>query len=98
MKPGGVLVVLDLVQSEGLVERVVDVVGLTVSLVMRLVHNGRLRPPKEVRNAWEQHGKHDHYATVTQMRALADGVLPGATVKRRSLWRYLLVYQKPATE
>jgi len=94
LKPGGVLVVLDLVQSEGLLERMMDVIGLGVSSGLRLVHNGRLKPPAEVRKAWEQHGKHDSYATVRQMGDLANEILPGAVVRRCLLWRYLLVYRK----
>jgi SAM-dependent methyltransferase len=91
LKPRGVLVVLDLVESNGL-ERMLDVVALGVSGSLRLLHNGRLNPPAEVRNAWEQHGKHDSYLTTTQMRALANEIFPGASVKRRLLWRYTLVY------
>ncbi|HEU5132678.1 MAG TPA: class I SAM-dependent methyltransferase, partial [Pyrinomonadaceae bacterium] len=94
LKPGGVLVILDLVESSGLIERMFDVVGLGVSSGLRLVHNGRLQPPPEVRKAWEQHGKHDSYSTIKQMRALADEILPGSSVKRHLLWRYTLVYQK----
>ena len=95
LSPGGVLVVLDLVQSDGLFERLLDAVGLGVSSTLRLIHNGRLQPPPEVRKAWEQHGRHDSYSSVGQMRALADEILPGATVRRCLLWRYLLVYRKP---
>ena len=94
LKPGGVLVVLDLVQSDGPFERMLDGVALGVSASLRLIHNGRLQPPAEVRKAWEQHGKHDSYASVAQMRALAEEVLPGATVRRCLLWRYALVYRK----
>lgn len=91
LKPRGVLVVLDLVESKGL-ERMIDVVALGVSGGLRLLHNRRLNPPAEVRKAWEQHGKHDAYLTVNQMRVLANEILPGAGVKRRLLWRYTLVY------
>ena len=94
LKPGGVLVVLDLVQSESLTEKMFDAVGFGVSSSLRLLNNGRLQPPAEVRKAWEQHGKHDIYLTIGQVRALADEILPGATVKRCLLWRYMLVYQK----
>ena len=76
-------------------ERMMDVIGFGVSSGMRLIHNGRLQPPPEVRKAWEQHGKHDHYSTLKQMRALAGEILPGASVKRHLLWRYTLVYRKP---
>jgi len=94
LRPNGVLVVLDLVKSSSLVERMCDVVGYGVSGGLRLLHNGRLQPPAEVRKAWEQHGKHDSYLTVPQVRALADEILPGASVRRRLLWRYSLVYKK----
>ena len=93
LKPGGVLVVLDLVESSGPVERIMDVVGFGVSAALKLIHNGRLQPPPEVRKAWEQHGKHDHYSTVSQMRTLANEILPGSVVKRVLLWRYLLLYK-----
>lgn len=94
LKPRGVLVVLDLVQSNSLVERMMDIIGLGVSGGLRLIHNGRLKLPPEVRKAWEQHGKHDSYSTVSQMRALANEILPESTVRRHLLWRYSLAYQK----
>jgi len=94
LKPGGVLVVLDLVESNGLTERMLDVFGLGVSGSLRLIHNGRLKPPAEVRKAWEQHGKHDSYATISQMRSLANELLPGAVITRHLLWRYSLVFRK----
>ena len=98
LKPSGVFVLLDLVQSNSLIELALDVVALGVSPSLRLIHNGRLQPPAEVRKAWEQHGQHDHYLTGSQVRALAEDVLPGATVRRHLFWRYSLVYKKPATD
>jgi ubiquinone/menaquinone biosynthesis C-methylase UbiE len=95
LKPGGVLVILDLVESNSLVERILDVIALGVSGGLRLIHNGRLKPPPEARKAWEQHGKHDSYSSVNQMRAVSNEILPGSIVRRHLLWRYTLVYQKP---
>jgi len=95
LKPRGVLAVLDLVQSNGVTERVLDVMALGVSAGLRLMRNGRLQAPPEVRKAWAQHGKHDSYSTLDQVRAMADEILPGASVKRHLLWRYTLVYEKP---
>ena len=98
LNPRGTLVVLDLVQSDSLTERMCDVIGLGVSCGLRLIHNGRLQPPAAVRKAWEQHGKHDSYLTMRQVRALADEILPGSSVERCLLWRYLLVYQKSSQD
>jgi SAM-dependent methyltransferase len=93
LKPGGILAVLDLVESSSWIERLLDVVALGVSGTLRLIHNGRLKPPAEVRKAWEQHGKHDHYSTIDDMRSLAVENLPGASVRRLLLWRYTLIYK-----
>ena len=98
LKPGGVLVLLDLVKSNSLVELALDVIALGVSPSLRLIHNGRLQPPAAVRKAWEQHGQHDHYSTFYQMQTLAHEILPGSSLKRHLLWRYSLLYQKPATD
>jgi ubiquinone/menaquinone biosynthesis C-methylase UbiE len=94
LKPHGVLAIVDLVQSDSLTERMCDVLAYGVSGGLRLIHNGRLQPPAAVRKAWEQHGKHDSYLSVRQVRALANEVLPGANVRRCLLWRYSLVYKK----
>ena len=98
LRPGGVLAILDLVESKSLTERMMDVIGFGVSPSLRLIHNGSLQPPPEVRRAWEQHGKHDSYLSVDQVRAIAQEILEGAIVRRHLLWRYSLVYQKPAAE
>ena len=93
IKPGGTLAVLDLVKSNNWNERILDVVAMGVSGGLRLIHNGRLQPSREVRKAWEQHGKHDSYSTLDDMHSLAAEILPGATVTRRLLWRYTIVYK-----
>lgn len=80
---------------DGFVERMVDVFAFGMSGGLRLIHNGRLQPPAEVRKPWEQHGKHDHYLTFEQVRELVDEILPGSSVKRCLFWRYVMVYQKP---
>jgi SAM-dependent methyltransferase len=98
LKPGGVLVAIDLVESNSFGERLVDTLALAASGSLRLIHNGRLKPPAEVRRAWEQHGQHDSYLTMAQVRALADELLPGSKVTRLLLWRYQLVYQKQPAE
>jgi ubiquinone/menaquinone biosynthesis C-methylase UbiE len=98
LKPGGLLVVLDLVESSGLAERAINAFAFGASGALRLIHNGKLNPPPEVRKAWEQHGKHDSYATISEVRKQADELLPGASVSRCLFWRYALVYRKPAAD
>jgi ubiquinone/menaquinone biosynthesis C-methylase UbiE len=102
IKPGGVLIVLDLFEPErnllkpaGWRDAALNVFALGISGSLRLLHNGRLKPPKEVRAAWQEHGKTDTYPTMSQVRSLCADILPGAQIRQHVLWRYSLVWQKP---
>jgi len=99
LKPGGVLVVLDLFAPDrnllrlaGWRDTMLNACASGVSVSLRLLHNGRLRPPPEVRAAWEEHGSKDVYLTMPDVRLLGAEFLPGARVRQHLLWRYSLVW------
>jgi ubiquinone/menaquinone biosynthesis C-methylase UbiE len=101
VKPGGMLLVIDLFEPErnflkfaGWRDSVLNVAGMAISGSLRLVHNGRLKPPKEVRLAWEEHGKTDRYPTMKEVRALCADILPGAKIQQHLFWRYSIVWRK----
>ena len=101
LQPGGVLMILDLFEPErnllkpqGLFDSSLNVMAMGVSGGLRLLHNGRLKPPRAVRAAWNEHGKTDSYPTMKQVRALAAEILPGSEIRKRLLWRYSLIWQK----
>lgn len=96
LKPGGVLLILDLFQAEGLSDALMSALALPLSVCLRLVRSGRLRPPREVRRAWDEHGRHDSYLTLARVREVCAEMLPGALVTRHLLWRYSVVWKKPA--
>jgi len=102
LRPHGVLIVLDLFETQsnllkfsGVRDAVLNAIAGVVSVSLRFVHNGRLKPPREVRAAWEEHGKTDSYPTLDHIRTLAAEIAPGAKVTRHLLWRYSLIWQKP---
>jgi SAM-dependent methyltransferase len=102
LKPGGVLMVLDLFEPErnlftapGLLDTFLNIIAMGVSVSLRLIHNGRLKPPREVRAAWEAHGQHDSYPKMSDVRTLCADILPGAKVRKHLLWRYSIIWQKP---
>ena len=102
LKPGGVLLVLDLFESEhnllklsGVRDAMLNAIAGVVSVSLRFIHNGRLKPPREVRAAWKEHGQSDSYPTLDHVRTLAAEITPGAKVTRHLLWRYSLIWQKP---
>ncbi|HWS85906.1 MAG TPA: methyltransferase domain-containing protein [Pyrinomonadaceae bacterium] len=96
LRPGGVLLVLDLFQAEGLSDAVLNALAVPVSVGLRLFRSGRLLPPREVRRAWDEHGRHDRYLTLAQVREVCAETLHGALVTRHLLWRYSVVWRKAA--
>jgi 2-polyprenyl-3-methyl-5-hydroxy-6-metoxy-1,4-benzoquinol methylase len=98
LKPGGILLVLDLDQPSGALDTLRNFAALPLSLGIRLVHSGRLRRQRELRAAWDEHGQHDSYLTISEVKATCAGLLPGAKIRKHLLWRYSIVWRKQATE
>ena len=96
LKAGGTLAILDLCESDGLKDLFRDIAAVPVSMALRLIKTGQLREPGEVRAAWAEHGRHDTYPTFSEVRQVCERVLPGALVRRHLLWRYSIVWRKPA--
>jgi ubiquinone/menaquinone biosynthesis C-methylase UbiE len=104
LKPGGVLLVLDLFEPArvsdspvaGLTDSLLNLLALPVSTALRLRRHGRLLPSREVRNAWAAHEAHDTYPTMREVHTHCARILPGAKIKQHVLWRYSIVWQKPA--
>jgi SAM-dependent methyltransferase len=95
LRPGGVLLVLDLVADDGPWDRLRSAAALPANAALRLARTGRLRMPPAARRLWEEHGRHDVYPSLAAVRALAGDLLPGARVRRHLFWRYSLVWRKP---
>jgi hypothetical protein len=95
LKPGGVLLVLDLFEHVGIFDSFLNLLAIPVSVSLRLLHQGRLRPRREVRDAWAAHERHDIYPTMHAVCDLCAEILPGARARKHLLWRYSIVWQKP---
>lgn len=101
LRPGGVLLVLDLfaadrnlLRPEGLLDTLSNFVAIPVSVSLRLIHQGRLLPRRAVRAAWAEHERHDIYPTMREVRELCAELLPGAKVRKHLLWRYSIIWHK----
>ncbi len=94
LKVGGSLLILDLYREEGLSDALANVLATSFSAVLKLSRNGRLREPPEIRKAWDEHGEHDSYLALSEVRRICDDLLPGSKVKRHLLWRYSIVWRK----
>src|SRR5437763_707625 len=84
----------NLLKPTGARDAMLSAVAAAVSVSLRFLYNGRLKQPRAVRAAWEEHGKTDTYPTLDQIRTLAAEIAPGAKVTRHLLWRYSLIWQK----
>jgi SAM-dependent methyltransferase len=94
LAPGGTLLVLDLFRGSGLRDLLSSAVALPLNGLGRLARTGRLRPPREVRRAWREHGRHDRYLAMGEVRAHCGSLLPGARVRQHLFWRYSMVWRK----
>jgi len=101
IKREGVVIIVDLFEPvrdlftpAGLKDNLLNVAAMGVSCSLKLIHNGRLRPPREVQAAWEAHGHHDSYLTINEVRSVCAAMLPGAKVRQHLLWRYSIIWQR----
>jgi ubiquinone/menaquinone biosynthesis C-methylase UbiE len=94
LKPGGRLIIHDVVADDGLVDRGISALAYPVSAALRFWHTGRLLPSKELRAAWKAHGRRESYLTPTEVKEMCRRYLPGARVRRHLLWRYTVVWSK----
>lgn len=94
LKPGGVLVIHDLIADGGILDRGLSALAYPVSVALRFRETGRVRMPRAVRQAWEEHGEGEVYLTPAEVRGMCRKYLPGALVRRHLLWRYTVVWSK----
>ncbi len=95
LKPGGVLLILDLFEPEGATDALLNLVALPVSVGLRVIHHGRLLPRRSERAAWTAHEHHDLYPKLSELQAFCARILPGAKLRKHLLWRYSIVWKKP---
>lgn len=94
LKPGGVFVCLDLYRRSSTGELLLDGLAYTASVILTLLKTGRPRPPREVRDAYAEHGRTDTYLTLPEVERICASLMPGATVSRHLFWRYSIVWKK----
>ncbi|MEZ4670547.1 MAG: class I SAM-dependent methyltransferase [Anaerolineae bacterium] len=97
LAPGGVLATLDLYKEETLGDYLTSIIAIPLDRVMNFKHNGSAPHSIEARALWDEHGKHDSYLTLKEIRQVSATILPGAVVRRHLLYRYSLLWKKPSS-
>jgi ubiquinone/menaquinone biosynthesis C-methylase UbiE len=93
LKINGTLIILDLFQAEGLSDVLTSTLAVPAHIILRLIKTCHLREPREVREAWAEHGRSDSYPALSQIRQVCASVLPEARVRKHLLWRYSIVWK-----
>ncbi len=93
LKPGGVLLVLDLFQARTLSDYGVSAAAVPINWLLTRRHGGHHGSP-EADAAWREHGQGDVYPLLAEVQRACADLLPGARVTRHLLWRYSLVWRK----
>ncbi len=94
LKFGGALLILDLFKGGGPLDWLVSAMAFPADVALKLVKRGRLGEPAEVRAAWDAHGRHDTFLTLSEIRKMCADILPGASVTRHLLWRYSIIWKR----
>lgn len=94
LRPGGVLLLHDLLTDKTFIDQVLNTVKVPINRTLNFWRTGRLWMPREVRRAWAEHGRHETYLKAKDVRMMRDEHLPGGRVHNHFLWRYTLVWRK----
>lgn len=98
LRPGGVLILHDLLAPSSLFDKSLDIFRMPLSMLKRLRQTGKMRARREVRRAWIEHGRHESYLTPREVEKMRDRHLPGGRITRHFLWRYTVIWCKPVGE
>lgn len=94
LKKDGVFLLLDLYKADTIMDYVVCAAAVPFHILGMLAIDRRIRTSEEERTAWDEHGKHDKYLTLREIKSICDEIMPGAKVKRHFYWRYSIVWEK----
>jgi hypothetical protein len=87
--------VLDILTRSGLRNLPRNVLAMLIARPRRLFLHGWMS--RELKAAWEEHGRNERYLTIEEARRIAAEHLPGASVREHLLWRYSIVFRQPGT-
>lgn len=95
LKPGGKFLVIDLYEEKGWMDSLYGLFSIPLHHIYKWLKNGQVKSSPLENKLWHEHGSGDEYLPFEDIKTIAHQHLPGAIVKRRLLWRYSLVWEKP---
>ena len=90
LKPGGVLVILDLLENKDLLRDFI-----AVPLNWYLTCKNRVEISPEAREAMLKHLRTDRYLNLSQVKSIYSRFLTTPKIRKHLFWRYSVVWHKP---
>ena len=95
LKPGGMLLILDLLEQQNIWDTIYDCVAVPLNWWFLRTKNKHIECNQAAAKAMKEHLRTDEYLTYSQARAIYKRWLKTAKVRRHLFWRYSVVWQKP---
>jgi SAM-dependent methyltransferase len=97
VKPGGKLLILDLLEHENWRDQMSDFVAVPLNWVFQLLKNRHIKPSPEAAVAIREHLSTDQYLTFSQVRQIYTSTLRNAKIRKHLFWRYSVIWKKLAS-
>lgn len=94
LKPGGKLLILDLLKYENLQDSLSDAIAVPLNWIYELLKNKHIKLSPEAVEAIREHQSTDEYLTRSQILKIYTNLLPRAKVRKHLFWRYSVVWEK----
>ena len=94
LKPGGVLIVLDLLENSSIKGMLSDLIALPLNWFFNNRQNKNLEIPLEAREAMKEHLRTDSYLNFSQIKKIYTEFLPAPKIRQHLFWRYSVVWCK----
>ncbi len=97
LKPGGKLVILDLLAHESLYDFISDLIAVPLNWILQIVKNKQIHQSPEATAVMREHLRTDNYLTRSQAQQIYTKLCEGAKIKKHLFWRYSAIWEKPVT-
>lgn len=95
LKPGGVLLILDLLEHQNIRDILYDCIAVPLNWYFQRTKNRHVEFDPVAAEAMREHQKSDRYLTFSQAKAIYSKYLKTAKTNRHLFWRYSLIWHKP---
>ncbi|MEA5502434.1 class I SAM-dependent methyltransferase [Halotia wernerae UHCC 0503] len=94
LKPGGKLVILDLLEHENLQDSLSDFIAVPLSWFFQIFRNRHIKQSPAAAAAMREHLRTDKYLFLSQVQQIYTSLLRGVKVRKHLFWRYSIIWEK----